>query len=93
MKPLRLSAADRARVEDVMRPAKTEKRILLRCQALLLLADGVALWDVARLLGVDRRTVGKWRVRFDGPDPVSRLADAPRSGRPRALSRSPSPHA
>jgi transposase len=86
MVPLELSAKERGQFEAALRPATTEKRIALRAQAALLLADDVATADVAKLLGVHLRTVMKWRARFSCPDPASRLADAPRSGRPPSLS-------
>jgi transposase len=74
-------------VENAIRPAKTEKRIALRGQALLLMADGVGPNDVARILGVNSRTAWDWKKRFvAAEDPVKALADAPRSGRPRSLS-------
>ncbi|WP_437932735.1 helix-turn-helix domain-containing protein [Sorangium sp. So ce291] len=49
-----------------------------RGEALLLMADGVAPGDVAKILGVHPRTVQRWRARFRGPAPESKLADAPR---------------
>jgi transposase len=52
-------------------------------------ADGVTATDIAKLVGVHIRTVQEWRVRFDRSKPSEALADAPRSGRPRALSRTP----
>ncbi|MGH7440969.1 MAG: helix-turn-helix domain-containing protein [Polyangiaceae bacterium] len=52
------------------------------------MAAGVSQGDAARALGVHERTVQKWRHRFlHAEDPVSKLADAPRSGRPISLSR------
>ena len=88
--PIVLSAAERARIEAAMRPAKAEQRVVRRAQALLMMADGVPGTDIARLLGVDVATVQKWRRRFDCENPGDKLADAPRSGRPPSLSRTPS---
>lgn len=85
--PLPLSDEQRSDLEAVLRPDKVEKRIARRAQALLLMADGVTACDIAMVLGVHARTVEKWRVRFSSGDPLTKLADAPRSGRPRALSR------
>ena len=91
-KPLSLSREQRAAVEAAIRPGKTELRIARRAQALLLMADGVSTYDTAKLVGVHVRTVFEWRERFRGADdPAAKLADAPRSGRPRALSRTPPP--
>lgn len=72
-----------------MRADKTEVRIVRRAQAALLMADDVATVDIARLIGVHPRTIEKWRVRFRVAEPADKLADAPRSGRPRALSPKP----
>jgi transposase-like protein len=88
--PIVLSAEERVRVEAMMRPAKAEQRIVRRAQALLMMADGVPGTDIARLLGVHVVTVQMWRRRFDCEHPADRLADAPRSGRPPSLSRTPS---
>lgn len=92
-KPLPLSRAQREAVEAAIRPAKAEKRVVQRGEALLLMAGGVSQHDVARALGVHPRTAEKWRQRFlQADDPVSTLADAPRSGRPPSLSRTPTRH-
>jgi hypothetical protein len=89
-KPLALSPEQREAVEAAIRPAKAEKRMVRRGEALLLMAAGVSQHDVARMLGVHPRTAEKWRSRFlRADDPVSKLADAPRSGRPPSLSRTP----
>ena len=91
---LPLSSEQRAAVLAAVRPAKTEQRVAKRAQALLLMADGVGPADIVRLLGVHPRTVEKWKARFVGAtDVVAKLADAPRSGRPRSLSRTQTQHA
>ena len=88
--PFPLSAKKREAIEAAVRPAKTQVRHAKRAQALLLLAAGVGAPDIARLLGVHERTVWSWKARFAGvDDPVEKLADAPRSGRPPSLSRTP----
>ena len=84
--PLQLSAADRQELERKLGPGKVEKRIFLRGQALLLLADGVAPSDIAKLLGVSEGNVRKWKRRFRTDKPLERLVDAPRTGRPPSLS-------
>lgn len=86
-KPLPLTDDQREAVEAAIRPAKAEKRVALRAEALLLMAAGVGQNDVAVALGVHPRTAQKWRRRFlQAEDPVAALADAPRSGRPVSLS-------
>jgi hypothetical protein len=84
-----VSAEERRKIEAAMRPAKAEQRIVRRAQALLMMADGVPGTDIARVLGVHVRTVQEWRRRFECATPSGKLADAPRSGRPPSLSRTP----
>jgi transposase len=85
--PFVLSPQQRRDIEAAMRPGKVERRVYLRAQALLLMADGVPATDIAKLLGVHLRTVFRWRTRFQLCDhPVQKLADAPRPGRPPSLS-------
>jgi transposase len=58
-----------------------------RAQALLWLDEGETPDQVAQSLRVSRRTVYYWVERYherDALDPVQRLADSPRPGRPRA---------
>lgn len=87
-KALVLTPEQREQVELAIRPAKAEVRIVRRGQALLLFADGVSADDVAKILHVNEKTAWEWKRRFKtAADPVAALADAPRSGRPRALSR------
>lgn len=85
--PLELCPAEREEAEALLRAGTTEQRVARRAQALLMLADGVAAMDVARLVGVNERTMRRWVERFKCDKPSEKLADAPRSGRPRALSR------
>jgi hypothetical protein len=93
-KPLPLSRKDREKLEAAIRPATAEKRIVRRAEAWLLMADGVSIRDTGAALGVDDATVWRWRKRFQQADSIeTALADAPRSGRPRALSRRPMRHA
>jgi putative transposase len=87
---LALKAEDVAAIEAAIRPAKAEQRVVRRGQAVLLMAQGVSVRDTARAVGANERTVGRWRRRFaQAEDPVAKLADAPRSGRPPSLSRTP----
>lgn len=89
--PLALSEDQRCEVEAALRPEKAEQRIVKRGEALLLMAEGVSAPDIAKIVGVHERTVKKWRRRFMCDAPASKLADAPRSGRPPSLSRTPTP--
>ena len=87
--PLVLRAEERARIEDALRPAKAEQRVVRRAQAVLMMAEAVPAPDIARLVGVHVRTVETWRKRFECEHPSELLAAAPRSGRPPSLSRNP----
>jgi transposase len=84
-----LSPEERAEVEGLLRRGTVEKRIYLRGRALLMMADGAPANVIAQTLNVHERTAEKWRTRFRKGSPVALLADARRSGRPRALSRTP----
>ena len=58
---LALTEEERGNVVAVLGPPTVQKRVILRGQALLLMADGVGPRDVAKLLGVHERTVWKWK--------------------------------
>jgi transposase len=83
MSPRQLSAQDRLALQQLLAdPLAKEHR---RVQALLWLAAGQSVEQVADVLGVSRRTVYYWAERFEQRrdlDLDARLADAPRSGRP-----------
>lgn len=87
--PVALTPEQREHVEALLRRAKVEKRVYLRGRALLMMADGVPANRIAWTLKVHERTAEKWRRRFRHDDPIAMLADAPRPGRPRALSPTP----
>lgn len=88
-----LTPKQREEVEAAIRPATTEVRVAKRAEALLLMAEGVGSGDIAMLLGIHVRTLFKWKKRFAGAsNPVSKLTDAPRSGRPPSLSQTPTRH-
>ena len=91
--PIALTTEQRQQVEAMLRRGKVEKRVYLRGRALLLMAEGVPANRIAWELRVHERTTERWRQRFQQGDPVQMLADAPRSGRPRSLSRTPTAHA
>jgi transposase len=79
-----LSDRLRAELEDLVTHTPLAKE-RCRAQALLWLADGEPVEQVAELLRVSRQTVYNWTERFrqrEGLDLRVRLLDAPRSGRP-----------
>lgn len=86
MAPLILSPRQRSELEFLAshNPVARER---CRAQALLWLDEGETPEQVAEALRVCRRTIYYWVERFhdrDDLDPIQRLTDAPRPGRPRA---------
>lgn len=85
MSVVMLSPEEKASLEQVTSDAIFTP-IARRAQALLWLADGKSLADVAKSLAVSRQTVYIWiksfRQRRRAADIVTSLRDKPRSGRP-----------
>ena len=72
---------------DVSRLSKALKRVtdahlFQRVQAVLWVAQGDTISEVAELTGVSGQTVYNWLQRYLACHQVAALADAPRSGRP-----------
>lgn len=79
-----LSSKERQLLETLI-VQTSSARALRRAQALLWLDGGESAEEIAQRLVVSRRTLYYWVERFAGRDDrdlASRLADAPRSGRP-----------
>jgi transposase len=77
--------AEREQLERWARRPKTEQRLAVRSRIVLRCADGLDNDEVASQLGLNAKTVSKWRRRFverrlDG------LVDEPRPGAPRTVS-------
>ena len=84
MAPVILSTRQRIELENFMLHTPSAKE-RCRAQAVLWLAEGEPVEQVAELLHVSRQTVYNWVERFEqrqGLDLRSRVADAPRDGRP-----------
>lgn len=85
MEPFALSTRERTALEELA--AHTDQaRVLRRAQALLWLDEAEPVQEVAERLGVARQTLYNWATRFHHRptrDVAARVADAPRSGRPR----------
>jgi len=62
--PLPLGLEERLLLEDRLRSRKTSERLRLRCQIVLLGAEGLANSLIASRLKVTRSTVLEWRRRF-----------------------------
>lgn len=86
--PVSLSDTERTTLAHLVRASTTEQRIATRAQAILWSGDAVTGAEIARRLRWTPETVTKWQRRWheraDLP-PAERLADAPRSGRPRSF--------
>jgi transposase len=77
-----LSVTDRAVLEASVAGYTAPFWLVLQARIVLLAADDVMNVDIARRLGVDVDTVGKWRKRFV-TEGLAGLKDRRRSGRPR----------
>ena len=84
MAPVMLNTRQRSELATFMLHTPSAKE-RCRAQAVLWLAEGETVDQVAELLHVSRQTVYNWVERFEqrqGLDLRSRVADAPRDGRP-----------
>ena len=83
---LLLNDRRRGELEEIVSHSPLAKE-RCRAQALLWIAEGADVGEVAELLQVSRQTIYNWVGRFQEraeSDPRARLLDAPRPGRPRA---------
>ena len=74
--------SDELRLKKALRRA-ADKHPFQRAQAVLLVAQGRALTEVASVAGVSLQTVYNWVTRYLAAHQLSALEDSPRSGRPR----------
>ncbi len=74
--PLRLADAERSALDRLARSSSTAHRSVLQAKALLLTADGVANYEIARRVGVTANSVRSWRCRFEseGIEAVGKIA-------------------
>lgn len=79
-----LHGEEREELERYARRGKTSQKLALRSRIVLKCAEGLDNKAVARALGVNQVTVGKWRARFV-EDRIEGLRDAPRPGAPRTI--------
>ena len=80
-----ISAEDRGLLETWTRAHNAPQSVAMRCQVILLAADGVANNAIAKELGISRPTVLLWRNRFAVGGPQALVAVAPGRGRPRTI--------
>jgi transposase len=76
-----LSDEERQTLTRWSRGRSTPARLVVRAKIVLAAADQKRNDDIARELGVTRRTVGRWRTRFVAERLKGIVQDAPRSGR------------
>lgn len=81
---LEITTADRAMLESWTRSSTMSSGHVERARIVLAVADGAGTSGAARLLGVSRPTVIKWRDRF-AEHGIAGLDDEPRSGRPKTI--------
>ena len=74
---------DQQRLRAALRH-EPRSRVYRRLEALLLVAEGASISEAARRVRVDRSSVHRWVAAYQQTRDVTALADAPRSGRPRA---------
>jgi transposase len=81
----KFTARDRRRLADALKLTR-EARHYKRLQAVLLVAGGKSVNEVARLTGATRQSVYNWARRYAGRRRADALRDTARAGRPRAAS-------
>ncbi|ALN15763.1 IS630 family transposase [Acidipropionibacterium acidipropionici] len=82
--PVHLTDEERAVLEGWTRGRTLAAWRARRARIILELDGGATIGRAAELVGCSRTTVGKWRSRF-AADRLDGLEDAPRPGRPRAV--------
>src|SRR5437762_9553500 len=84
LEPLVLSEGERHTLENWVKRRSTAQGLALRARIVLACAQGGSNLAVAARLGVDRKTVTRWRARFLR-ERLDGLTDDPRPGVPRTL--------
>jgi len=84
---IRLSCEERRELESLMRKASSPQALARRARMILMAGDGFGVEETAERLGVWRKTVSGWRMRWLASSDwsasvVERLSDAPRCGAP-----------
>jgi transposase len=84
LEPLVLSEGERCTLEGWVKRRSTAQGLALRARIVLACADGGSNLAVAARLGVNRKTVIRWRARFLR-ERLDGLTDEPRPGVPRTI--------
>jgi len=80
-----IDAEDRRLLETWTRAHNAPQNVAMRCQVVLLAAEGLANNAIANALGISRPTVLLWRARFAAGGPQALVEDAPGRGRRRSI--------
>jgi len=80
--PIELLNGERTILEKWVRSHKTEQRIVLRSNIILMAADGLTTEEISNRLEVRPSTVSQWRTRF-ARHRLEGLQDSFRSGKPK----------
>ena len=78
---IRLSGAERSRLEEMARKYTSPYRDVVRAKIVLYAAEGLHNHEIAARLDTPRQVVSKWRKRFFEEGLVG-LQERPRGGRP-----------
>ena len=81
---IELSENERSELQRLVRTHSTPQKTALRCKIVLASAEGHRNVEIAKKLGCNAVTVGKWRNRF-AEQRMFGLCDAPRLGRERSV--------
>ena len=76
-----LSPIERAEFERLVRSPSSSVRVVERLKIILLAADGLRNDEIAKKLGVNHETIGRWRGRFREMGFSGIMRDATRPGR------------
>ena len=82
---IRLSAGDRARLEEMARAYTSPYRDVVRAKIVLYAVEGLRNDEIAARLDTPRQIVSKWRKRFF-EEGLAGLEERPRGGRPTGFS-------
>src|ERR1700730_15986074 len=83
IKRISISAADRERLERLVRDRNTPQKVVGRARIVLLVSDGLTAAGIAAAVGKSLLTVRRWRHRY-----VTKGVDRQGGGRRRSLSQS-----
>lgn len=78
---IELTPEERRELEKNVKGHKTEKRLFIRSQIVLMSADGMECTKIAEILNISAKTCRKWRNRF-AEKRMAGMEDLERSGSP-----------